>query len=217
MVRRLGLGKNNHLTYASLALNPRFYGILSGSALIIWVLKSIKPKWHVYTVSSKMADTHTGSLAILILKRLKSTLVGIRPGREGTVKSSLPWKQGFFAFTTWGRGFYFEETIIRNSLKEEVAKHQFGQKYKRATKSDNLPSDKCTQRRLVSGCTLVQSSESSVGTFWIAKNIKISLYEKWGLIRLYGCTVWFESSLGAHQKVFSHVATQMNIARCIVI
>ena len=24
MVRRLGLGKNNHLTYASLALNPRF-------------------------------------------------------------------------------------------------------------------------------------------------------------------------------------------------
>ena len=23
MVRRLGLGKNNHLTYASLALNPR--------------------------------------------------------------------------------------------------------------------------------------------------------------------------------------------------
>ena len=28
MVRRLGLGKNNHLTYASLALNPRyvFYG-----------------------------------------------------------------------------------------------------------------------------------------------------------------------------------------------
>ena len=25
MVRRLGLGKNNHLTYASLALNPRTY------------------------------------------------------------------------------------------------------------------------------------------------------------------------------------------------
>ena len=24
MVRRLGLGKNNHLTYASLALNPRY-------------------------------------------------------------------------------------------------------------------------------------------------------------------------------------------------
>ena len=24
MVRRLGLGKNNHLTYTSLALNPRF-------------------------------------------------------------------------------------------------------------------------------------------------------------------------------------------------
>ena len=24
MVRRLGLGKNNHLTYASLALNPQF-------------------------------------------------------------------------------------------------------------------------------------------------------------------------------------------------
>ena len=33
MVRRLGLGKNNHLTYTSLALNPRmlkksFYGIV---------------------------------------------------------------------------------------------------------------------------------------------------------------------------------------------
>ena len=28
MVRRLGLGKNNHLTYASLALNPR-YGIVT--------------------------------------------------------------------------------------------------------------------------------------------------------------------------------------------
>ena len=26
MVRRLGLGKNNHLTYASLALNPRYRG-----------------------------------------------------------------------------------------------------------------------------------------------------------------------------------------------
>ena len=25
MVRRLGLGKNNHLTYASLAFNPRYY------------------------------------------------------------------------------------------------------------------------------------------------------------------------------------------------
>ena len=25
MVRRLGLGKNNHLTYASLALNPRYW------------------------------------------------------------------------------------------------------------------------------------------------------------------------------------------------
>ena len=28
MVRRLGLGKNNHLTYASLALNPRNSAIL---------------------------------------------------------------------------------------------------------------------------------------------------------------------------------------------
>ena len=27
MVRRLGLGKNNHLTYASLALNPRFVAV----------------------------------------------------------------------------------------------------------------------------------------------------------------------------------------------
>ena len=28
MMRRLGLGKNNHLTYASLALNPRYIYII---------------------------------------------------------------------------------------------------------------------------------------------------------------------------------------------
>ena len=42
MVRRLGLGKNNHLTYASLALNPRYDDvsqtrIISGTFSILGV------------------------------------------------------------------------------------------------------------------------------------------------------------------------------------
>ena len=33
MVRRLGLGKNNHLTYASLALNPRYVSPTEGKSI----------------------------------------------------------------------------------------------------------------------------------------------------------------------------------------
>ena len=49
MVRRLGLGKNNHLTYASLALNPRYCSSMvlllqvncsnaSGAIAMLWLL-----------------------------------------------------------------------------------------------------------------------------------------------------------------------------------
>ena len=38
MVMRLGLGKNNHLTYASLVLNPRYVDTLSYLKLCIYIL-----------------------------------------------------------------------------------------------------------------------------------------------------------------------------------
>ena len=50
MVRRLGLGKNNHLTYASLALNPRDCVVIKQIVFVIfspihilWVLIGIAP------------------------------------------------------------------------------------------------------------------------------------------------------------------------------
>ena len=39
MVRRLSLGKNNHLTYASLALNPRNKGIRKNG--LVLMVKSV--------------------------------------------------------------------------------------------------------------------------------------------------------------------------------
>ena len=41
MVRRLGLGKNNHLTYASLALNPRFIMLFSPGSLLVLLVCSV--------------------------------------------------------------------------------------------------------------------------------------------------------------------------------
>ena len=46
MVRRLGLGKNNHLTYASLALNPRYDMLVCQLDLSCWYLGNVGlPVW----------------------------------------------------------------------------------------------------------------------------------------------------------------------------
>ena len=54
MVRRLGLGKNNHLTYASLALNPRYVqkDISKLSPFVSWPGIMINPQWLKVPMSS---------------------------------------------------------------------------------------------------------------------------------------------------------------------
>ena len=44
MVRRLGLGKNNHLTYASLALNPRYIFDSYFMLLLVWLSSNEIPQ-----------------------------------------------------------------------------------------------------------------------------------------------------------------------------
>ena len=64
MVRRLGLGKNNHLTYASLALNPR-YGDSDTSALM-WTIKA--HKW-LYEILKLFPRTSVMATAAVERKR----------------------------------------------------------------------------------------------------------------------------------------------------
>ena len=47
MVRRLGLGKNNHLTYDSLALNPRYMDILELETTNLYI-KVLAYKFAIY-------------------------------------------------------------------------------------------------------------------------------------------------------------------------
>ena len=56
MVRRLGLGKNNHLTYASLALNPRY------------------PKWFCNEASYKEVPMSVPTMYIFVALGGKSSI-----------------------------------------------------------------------------------------------------------------------------------------------
>ena len=76
MVRRLGLGKNNHLTYASLALNPRYYEETRMSVIGIFyrymditekIPHELKQEWHYAKILEKLGKFGLVRLFLLYL------------------------------------------------------------------------------------------------------------------------------------------------------
>ena len=91
-------------------------------------------------------------------------------------------------------------TFISNEPEEDMLQHQ--KMYLRT----------CAQGRFRSACALaVYSSESSLGTFWIAKGAKfLHADNEDSVIRLCKCTDWFASLLSAHiEGTFSDNAVYM--------
>ena len=70
----------------------------------------------------------------------------------------------------------------------------------------------CAQRRLRSAWASAQSDQSSLCAQLVAKDPSFLHADSGDLIRLGGCSVWSESSLGAQSFCwFCHVATQLFI------
>ena len=66
--------------------------------------------------------------------------------------------------------------------------------------STNVPLDVFTQQRFILACAFVVWTESSLGTFWIAKGATFLHADNENLIRLHRYAGWFESLLGVHAR-----------------
>ena len=96
-----------------------------------------------------------------------------------------------------GSNYPYLEQIFMVPKRFEPSK--FDCKYKWTVTTENIPSDRCTQRRFRSACIFPQSDKNLHWThFGPPRMESFFMRTTKTLIRLCGCADSFESSLGAH-------------------
>ena len=112
MVRRLGLGKNNHLTYTSLVLNPRNAWIC-----LVHIIKGPLP--HLWNVNVK----HCLGMQVIaeFFYRVSENLtcqmthiISVNTKADKTHSAEYKYRQSQLQQTTFWISFYFSEKISRH-------------------------------------------------------------------------------------------------------